>query len=70
MPEQRAEQHSLAGKTLLVTGGNTGIGLETALLFARQGANIVLFGIYAELNATVQRQIAALGVRARRWRLV
>jgi NAD(P)-dependent dehydrogenase (short-subunit alcohol dehydrogenase family) len=56
-------QQSLAGKTLLVTGGNTGIGLETASLFARQGANIVVFGIGAELNATAQRQIEALGAR-------
>jgi NAD(P)-dependent dehydrogenase (short-subunit alcohol dehydrogenase family) len=61
--KQRAETPSLAGKTLLVTGGNTGIGLETALLFARQGANIVLFGIGDELNLAARVQITALGAR-------
>ncbi len=54
---------SLRGKTLLVTGGNTGIGLETAALFARHSADIVIFGIGTELNVTAQLQIAGLGVK-------
>ncbi len=42
----------LAGKTALVTGAATGIGRATALLFAQNGARVVLFGLgAAELNA-------------------
>ncbi len=32
----------LSGKTIAVTGGNSGIGYEAALQFARKGANVVL----------------------------
>src|SRR5512147_2958538 len=32
----------LRGKTIIVTGGNSGIGLEAARQFARKGANVVL----------------------------
>src|SRR5271166_1329319 len=33
---------SLSGKTIVVTGGNSGIGYEAALQFARKRANVVL----------------------------
>ena len=32
----------LTGKTIAVTGANSGIGYEAALQFARKGANVVL----------------------------
>ena len=42
----------LEGKTALVTGAATGIGRATALLLARNGAHVVLFGLgEAELEA-------------------
>ncbi len=52
----------LKGKTALVTGSTSGIGLGIALSLARQGANIVLngFGDHAGPRA----QVEALGVRA------
>jgi 3-hydroxybutyrate dehydrogenase len=51
----------LQGKTALVTGSTSGIGLGIAHQLARQGANIVLngFGEYA----AVQKDIEALGVQ-------
>jgi 3-hydroxybutyrate dehydrogenase len=51
----------LTGKTALVTGSTSGIGLGIALQLAKQGANIVMngFGDYA----AAQKDIEALGVQ-------
>ncbi len=38
------ETSNLSGKTALVTGGSTGIGLETARLLAARGAKVVVTG--------------------------
>ena len=53
---------SLKGKTALVTGSTSGIGLGIAIELAKQGANIVMngFGDHEGPKA----QITALGVRA------
>ncbi len=51
----------LKGKTALVTGSTSGIGLGIALSLARQGANIVLNG-FGDAD-TPKAQVAALGVR-------
>ncbi|MBO0593546.1 SDR family NAD(P)-dependent oxidoreductase [Cellulophaga sp. E16_2] len=34
----------LEGKTAVITGGTSGIGLATAQEFITQGANVVIFG--------------------------
>ncbi len=51
----------LRGKTALVTGSTSGIGLGIAKALARQGANIILNGFGD--HATPQAQIEALGVK-------
>src|SRR4029453_11284009 len=51
----------LKGKTALVTGSTSGIGLGIALSLARQGANIVLNG-FGDVEGP-KAQVAALGVK-------
>ncbi len=51
----------LNGKTALVTGSTSGIGLGVALCLARRGANIVLNG-FGDAEAP-KAQVAALGVK-------
>ena len=47
-----------AGKNVLVTGGNSGIGLATALAFAKEGARVVLTG---RDQTTLDKAAAQLG---------
>lgn len=51
------DEQTLKGKTLFVTGGNDGIGLVTASLFAGLGANVAILGRRAEKN---QQALAVL----------
>ena len=53
----------MKNKTLFITGGNEGIGLATALLFAEQGVNVAIMGRRADKNAEAQKQIVARGVK-------
>jgi NAD(P)-dependent dehydrogenase (short-subunit alcohol dehydrogenase family) len=52
------------GKTVLVTGASSGIGLETALAFAAAGANVVLVARRAAALAKVATRARASGVQA------
>lgn len=57
-----AEQ-DMSQRVIFITGGNSGIGLETALLFADQGANIVIFSRRERLNTIAKNQILAKDVK-------
>lgn len=53
-----------AGRVALVTGGGTGIGRETALGFARYGADVIVAGRTAESLQETVALAEAFGVRA------
>jgi NAD(P)-dependent dehydrogenase (short-subunit alcohol dehydrogenase family) len=57
------ESKPLLNQVLFVTGGNSGIGLATALLFARKGADVAIVGRSADKNAAASARIAGEGVR-------
>jgi NAD(P)-dependent dehydrogenase (short-subunit alcohol dehydrogenase family) len=48
-------------KTFLVTGGNIGIGLATAMLFAQEGANIAIISRRAEKNEEARALVQGVG---------
>ena len=55
---------ALAGRTVLVTGGNGGIGLGMATGCAREGASIVIWGRNAEKNEEAVASLSDLGATA------
>ena len=54
----------LTGKTALVTGGGRGVGRATALVLARQGADVALGDIDKEAASNVTTEIQAIARRA------
>jgi NAD(P)-dependent dehydrogenase (short-subunit alcohol dehydrogenase family) len=52
------------GKVALVTGGSSGIGKSTALLYARDGAKVVVSDIHEEPGQQVVREIEQAGGQA------
>ena len=59
---------ALAGKTAIVTGGATGIGLATARLFGSPGARVAILGHDGPAVDRAIGELEATGVR--RWGLV
>ena len=53
----------LSGRVAIITGATSGIGKATALLFAEEGADIVITGRRAELGQRVSDEIRQNGVR-------
>ncbi len=49
--------NGLKDKTAIITGGRTGIGKEAAILFVKEGANIVISGRREEKLKEVEREI-------------
>jgi NAD(P)-dependent dehydrogenase (short-subunit alcohol dehydrogenase family) len=54
----------LSGKVAIVTGAGNGMGRSTALLFAREGAAVVIGDVDAEAGASALQAIEAAGGRA------
>jgi NAD(P)-dependent dehydrogenase (short-subunit alcohol dehydrogenase family) len=54
----------LANKVALITGGGSGIGREASLLFAREGAAVVVVDVADDAGRKTAEQITAAGGRA------
>jgi NAD(P)-dependent dehydrogenase (short-subunit alcohol dehydrogenase family) len=61
----RGGDMKLTGKKVLITGGNSGIGLATARLFIAEGAKVAITG---RDQATLDEAVAELGPNARGYR--
>ncbi len=53
--------NQFTGKKLLVVGGTSGMGLETARLVLQQGGNVVIVGSRAEKTEQARQELASFG---------
>lgn len=60
--KQFATYPSLAGKTVVVSGGATGIGGSMTEAFARQGSRVIILDILDDAAAALIQQLTASGV--------
>lgn len=49
--------NDFSGKTVLVTGGTSGIGRACAMRFAQEGANVIIAGRNREKGCTIAEEI-------------
>lgn len=59
----------LKGQVIIVTGGASGIGKETAHALARMGANLVVADYNEDGARNVAQEVAALGVQAQAYKV-
>jgi NAD(P)-dependent dehydrogenase (short-subunit alcohol dehydrogenase family) len=64
MPLAEKTKGQLSGKIAVITGAASGIGRATAMLFAREGASVVLADTKAEAGKHVADEITQAGGRA------
>jgi len=58
---RKPDSGKLQGKVAIVTGGGSGIGRATALLFAREGAKLIVAGVSEGTSMQVAAEIRAAG---------
>jgi NAD(P)-dependent dehydrogenase (short-subunit alcohol dehydrogenase family) len=64
MSEAQASPFDLSGKAVLVTGGNSGIGLGMAEALAAAGASVAIWGTSEVKNAAALERLSAFGGKA------
>lgn len=60
-PSSSRAQNPLAGKSVLITGGTTGIGRATAILLAEAGAKVLIFGRHEQELSDAMADLVKVG---------